>query len=208
MMTEPAQYFPVLSEPLLIVISGLSGAGKDSIINRMKERNQPFHFVVTVTTRPPRDNEVEGADYFFITQEQFTHMVERGELLEYAWLYDHYSGVPKEQVKQALASGKDVVLRLDVQGDATIQSLFPEALLIFLTVEDEAELRHRLSTRRTEPLDKLEARIAKARQELECIESFDYIVLNPRDRLDEAVNTITSIIKAEHQRVHSRKVQP
>ncbi|MBO9367816.1 MAG: guanylate kinase [Chloroflexi bacterium] len=192
--------------PLLIVISGPSGAGKDSILQRMKERNLPFHFVVTATTRPPRPNEVHGQDYFFVTKEEFARMIEQNELLEYAIVYGDYKGIPKQQVRQALASGQDVILRIDVQGAETIRKLVPEALLIFVTVESEEELVRRLKRRKTESPEELALRIATARKELQRVEAFDYVVVNEEDRLDEAVDTIAAIIVAEHHRVHHRRI--
>ncbi len=192
--------------PLLIVISGPSGAGKDSILQRMKERNLPFHFVVTATTRPPRPNEVHGQDYFFVTKEEFARMIEQNELLEYAIVYGDYKGIPKQQVRQALASGQDVILRIDVQGAETIRKLVPQALLIFVTVESEEELVRRLKRRKTESPEELALRIATARKELQRVEAFDYVVVNREDRLDEAVDTIAAIIVAEHHRVHHRRI--
>ncbi len=192
--------------PLLIVISGPSGAGKDSILQRMKERNLPFHFVVTATTRSPRPNEVHGQDYFFVTKEEFARMIEQNELLEYAIVYGDYKGIPKQQVRQALASGQDVILRIDVQGAETIRKLVPEALLIFVTVESEEELVRRLKRRKTESPEELALRIATARKELERVEAFDYIVVNEEDRLDKTVDIITAIIVAEHHRVHHRRI--
>jgi guanylate kinase len=112
-------------KPLLIVISGPSGVGKDSVVECMAERNLPFHFVVTATTRPPRDDEVHGVDYFFFTKDEFAEMIENNELLEYAFVYNDFKGIPRSQVQEALASGKDVVMRLDVQGAATIRELCP-----------------------------------------------------------------------------------
>ncbi len=193
-------------EPLLIVISGPSGVGKDTVIQRMVERNLPFHFVVTATTRPPRANEVHGKDYFFYSRAEFTDMIEKGELLEHAIVYNEYKGIPKAQVHDALASGKDVVMRLDVQGAATIRSLFSDALLIFISPQDEAEMVNRLHQRKTETSEALRLRITTARQEMNCINIFDYIVINREFHLDEAVDTIISIIVAEHQRVKQRKV--
>ncbi len=192
--------------PLLIVISGPSGAGKDSILQRMKERNLPFHFVVTATTRPPRPNEVHGRDYFFVSKEEFARMIEQNELLEYAVVYGDYKGIPKHQVKEALLSGQDVILRIDVQGAETIRKLVPEALLIFVTVESEEELVRRLKRRKTESPEELALRIATARKELQRVEAFDYIVVNKEDQLDEAVDTIAAIIRAEHHRVHHRRI--
>ncbi len=194
------------AEPLLIVISGPSGVGKDTVIQRMKERNLPFHFVVTATTRPPRANERHGVDYFFVSHDEFAEMIEHNELLEYAIVYNDYKGIPKAQVRQALASGKDVIMRIDVQGAATIRSLCPEAVLIFLTTGSEGELVTRLTARKTETPEGLKLRIATARKEMQRIVEFDYVVTNPEDQLDEAVDTILAIIHAEHHRVEQRKV--
>jgi len=194
------------SEPLLIVISGPSGVGKDTIIQRMKERNLPFQFVVTATTRPPRPNEVHGKDYFFYSHDEFAEMIEKGQLLEYAIVYNDYKGIPRAQVSDALASGKDVVMRLDVQGAATIRKLYPEALMIFLSPQGEAEMVNRLQERKTETPEGLKLRIATARQEMTHVISFDYVVINRELHLDETVDTITSIIVAEHHKVKPRKV--
>lgn len=194
------------AEPLMIVISGPSGVGKDTVIQRMIERNLPFHFVVTATTRPPRPNEVHGKDYFFYSQEQFTQMIERGELLEHAVVYNEYKGIPKLQVRDALSSGKDVVMRLDVQGAATIRSLYPEALLIFISPQDEGEMINRLQERKTETSEAFTLRIAAAQAEMAQLTSFDYVVVNREFHLDETVDTIDAIIVAEHHRVKPRKV--
>ncbi len=193
-------------EPLLIVISGPSGVGKDTVIQRMIERHLPFHFVVTATTRPPRPNEVNGRDYFFYSHDEFAEMIEKGELLEHAIVYNDYKGIPKAQVRDALASGKDVVMRLDVQGAASIRKLTPDALLIFLSPQDEAEMVNRLMERKTETPEGLKLRIATARQEMTHVNSFDYVVINREFHLDETVDTIISIIVAEHHRVKQRVV--
>lgn len=193
-------------EPLLIVISGPSGVGKDTVIQRMIERNLPFYFVVTATTRPPRPNEVHGKDYFFYSHDEFAEMIEKGELLEHAIVYNDYKGIPKAQVRNALSSGKDVVMRLDVQGAATIRNLAPDALLIFLSPQDESEMVDRLQQRKTETPEGLKLRIATARQEMTHVTSFDYVVINREFHLDETVDTINSIIVAEHHRVDQRKV--
>jgi guanylate kinase len=193
-------------KPLLIVISGPSGVGKDTVIQRMKERNLPIHFVVTATTRLPRPNEVNGRDYFFYSHDQFATMIEKGELLEYALVYNENKGIPKAQVRDALSSGKDVVMRLDVQGAATIRKLCPDALMIFLTVLDEEDIVHRLQNRKTETPEGLKLRIATARQEMSHVDSFDYVVINREGHLDETIDIIISIIEAEHHRVKQRKV--
>lgn len=193
-------------QPLLIVISGPSGVGKDSVLQRMKERDLPFHFVVTATTRPQRPGEVDGTDYYFVTHDEFAEMIEKGELLEYAIVYNDYKGIPKGQVRQALASGRDVMMRIDVQGAETIRELCPDALLIFLSTRSEGELVSRLEARKTETPEGLKLRIATARQELKRVGMFDYYVINADHRLDETVDIILSIIEAEHHRTQPRKV--
>jgi len=193
-------------QPLLVVISGPSGVGKDSVVNAMKERGLPFHFVVTATTRPRRAEEVHGQDYFFVSKEEFARMIEQDELIEYAIVYSDYKGIPKQQVREALASGKDVVMRLDVQGAATVRKLAPEAVLIFLTTQSETELVERLKARRTDTAEDLSLRIATARQELKRAAEFDYVVVNADGHLDETANTVIAIVDAEHHRVNPRKV--
>lgn len=193
-------------QPLLIVISGPSGVGKDSLVQRLQERKCPFYFVVTATDRPPRPDEVEGEDYFFVSTEAFERMIEENALIEYAVVYGQYKGVPKEQVRQAMASGQDVVMRLDVQGAATIREIAPEAVLIFLTASSEAELKERLCARGEDSPEQVECRIATAREEMKRLPEFDYIVMNRKGELDHAADQVLAIIKAEHCRVNQRKV--
>lgn len=205
-MTDHPDFNLYNPKPLLIVLSGPSGAGKDTVLERMKERNLPFHFVVTATTRAMRPSEVEGKDYFFVSFDEFARMIEADELLEYAIVYNDYKGIPKQQVRDALASGTDVVMRIDVQGAATIRKIVPEALLIFLTTESEEALVQRLQARKTETHEGLKLRIATARQELKRAAEFDYAVVNSDAHLDDAVDVIQSIIQSEHHRVVQRKV--
>jgi guanylate kinase len=186
--------------PLLIVISGPSGVGKDSVVQRMKDRGFPFHFVVTATDRPPRPNEVHGRDYYFYTTAEFERMIAHGELLEHAWVYGQHKGIPKAHVRKALASGNDVVMRLDVQGARTVKDLIPDAITIFLTCESEEELVARLRERRTESEEALHSRLVTAHQEMARIPEFDYVVVNHRDALDIAVEDVAAIIRAEHCR--------
>jgi guanylate kinase len=204
-VSEIGDFNLIHPQPLVIVISGPSGVGKDTVIQRMKERRLPFHFVVTATTRSARAGEQNGVDYFFVSHDDFAEMIEQEKLLEYALVYNDYKGIPKEQVRRALASGKDVIMRLDVQGAATIRKLCPDAVLIFLTTGDEDEMVNRLKARRTDTPDRVNLRIATARQELKQIEMFDYVVVNRELQLDETVDTIVSIIQSEHHRVHPRK---
>jgi len=206
-MTHTSEFNILQHEPLLIVVSGPSGVGKDTVLQLMKERGKLlFHFVVTATTRPIREGEVHGKDYFFISSDEFAKMIEDDELLEYAIVYNDYKGIPKQQVRDALASGKDVIMRLDVQGAATVHKMAPEAILIFLTTENEEELVNRLRERKTETAEGLNLRIATARQEMKRVNEFDYVVVNKDDYLSDAVDTIQAIIHAEHHRTNPRKV--
>lgn len=193
-------------EPLLIVISGPSGVGKDTVLQRMKERDLPFHFVVTATSRPARPSETHGVDYFFVSEIEFKRMIAEDELLEHAIVYGEHKGIPRQQVREALDSRKDVVLRVDVQGAATIREFEPNAVLIFLTTTDEDELINRLKSRKTETPEKMRLRIETARQEYKRIDEFDYQVVNRENELDETVDSLMAIIQAEHHSVVPRKV--
>jgi guanylate kinase len=175
-------------------------------IKRMQELGYPFHFVVTATTRPQRPGEVDGVDYIFVSTGQFAELIEHEELLEYAVVYGDYKGIPKHQVRKALASGNDVIMRIDVQGAQTIRRLVPEAVLIYLSAESEEALIRRLRQRKTEPEDQLKMRIATARQELKRLDMFDYVVINAEDQLDETCQNIACIITAERCRVNQREI--
>jgi guanylate kinase len=193
-------------EPLLIVLSGPSGVGKDTVLQDMKDRNLPFHFVVTANTREIRPGETHGVDYFFVTKDEFARMIEEDELLEYAVVYNDHKGIPKAQVREALESGMDVVMRVDVQGAETIRSLCPDAVLIFLATRSEEELVLRLQNRKTETDESLSLRIAMARKELQRVDLFDYLVVNADQQVEETVDTIMAIVEAEHHRTVPRKV--
>jgi guanylate kinase len=195
-----------LPHPLLVVISGPSGVGKDSILMRMREIGFPFHFVVTATSRPMRPGERAAYDYHFVGEERFQEMIAHEELLEWAEVYGHYKGIPKSEVREALLSGRDVILRIDIQGAATIRRIAPEAVFIFVAPGNFDELRSRLRWRRTESPDEIEQRLNLARQEMDAVEQFDYVVLNREDRLDDAVGQIRAIIVAEKQRVRPRRI--
>ncbi len=195
------------ARPVLLVLSGPSGVGKDATLELMKRRELPFHFVVTATTRPRRPNEVDGVDYHFVSVGEFAEMIDAGELLEYAVVYGDYKGIPKKHLRAALASGKDVILRIDVQGAATIRRLIPNAVTVFLAAESEEELLERLKERKTESADKLKMRIATARQEMQRIYDFDYVVINREHELERTVDQVVSIIQAEKCRVDWTPVQ-
>lgn len=196
------------SEPLLIVISGVSGAGKDSVIKAMQKRGLPIHFVVTATSRAKRSNEVEGVDYLFVTRQRFEEMIANDELIEHAVVYGEYKGVPRQQVMEALASGKDVFLRVDVQGALTLRKQFPQAVLIFLSAEDLQEVAARLENRSTEEAEELRRRLDTAQWELEHLCDFDYWVVNRHGQLEQTVDILIAIIQAEHHRICRQRGLP
>lgn len=194
--------------PILVIISGASGVGKDTIAKRLiKRRPDEFYFVVTATTRKPRDGEVEGVDYFFVTNDEFARMIEEDELLEYAVVYNQYKGIPKQQVRDALKSGKNVIMRLDVQGTETVSKMIPSAITVFLRTPTEADLVRRLRNRETDPAEGVNLRIAEARQEMKRMREFDYCVVNAEDRQETAVDKILSIIDAARCRVTQEKIE-
>lgn len=191
---------------LLIVVSGPSGVGKDAALKRMRELNYPFHFLVTNTTRPKRAEEVQGLDYHFISPEQFVEMERQGEFLERAVVYGYDYGNSRREVREALARGQDVIMRIDVQGAATIKKLVPDAIFIFMLPPSIEKLEARLRKRRTEPEEYLRIRLHAARLEMAEVDKFDYAIVNEDDALDETAELIYAIIRAERCRVKPRHV--
>lgn len=194
--------------PLLLILSGPSGVGKDTVARMLIERRpDSFYFVVTATTRPPRDNERHGVDYVFVTFDEFARMIEEDELLEHAVVYNDYKGIPKQQIRDALASGRDVILRVDVQGAATVRRLIPNAISVFLTTRTEGGMVRRLQQRKQDTAEGMALRTATARQEMKRVEEFDYCVVNPENQPEIAVEQVLSIIDAAHCRVDQEPVQ-
>lgn len=191
---------------LLVVVSGPSGVGKDAALRQMREFNYPFHFLVTNTTRPKRPNEIEGQDYHFITKEQFDAMDARGEFLERALVYGYDYGNSRKQVREALERGQDVIMRIDVQGAATLKRTVPEAVFVFLMPPSMQVLEARLRKRRTEPEEYLRIRLHAAQLEMNEFEKFDYVIVNEDDQLNETAQLIQAIILAEKHRAKPRKV--
>ena len=171
------------------------------MLKRLKERGHDFAFVVTMTTRPRRENEIDGVDYIFVTKSHFADMMQDDELLEHSTVYGDYKGIPKQQVRDAVRSGKDVLMRIDVQGAAKIRKIVPNAVTIFLAPESEEELVRRLSERKTETPEGLKLRIATAREEMKRISEFEFMVVNRDNCQDRAVDQIVAIVTAERCRV-------
>lgn len=184
---------------LLIVLSGPSGVGKGTV--RKALFSQPdiqLQYSISVTTRKPREGEVDGVDYFFKTREQFEQMIRQNELLEWAEYVGNYYGTPIEYVEKTLQEGKDVFLEIEVQGAMQVRKVFPEALFIFLAPPSLSELRKRIEMRGTESEELIRDRLKAAKEELEMMDAYDYVVEN--DQVELACERIRAIVMAEHCR--------
>ena len=189
---------------MLVVLSGPSGVGKDSVLRELQRLGRNWHFTVTATTRAQRPLEDDGVDYQFLDRDTFHQMLRAGEFLECAQVYGNWYGVPRSQVRDALDRGQDVIIKADVQGAATIRSIATDGVFIFLMPPSPQELERRLRERKTETTPDLELRIRTAMDELEQLPLFDYVVVN--DELDDAANQIDSIITAEKCRIPPKRV--
>ncbi|MGI2336445.1 MAG: guanylate kinase [Dehalogenimonas sp.] len=198
---------PPIPAPVLVVLSGPSGVGKDAVLARMRHHQDlPLDYVTTATTRPIRPKEMEGRDYHFYKKEDFLTLIKQDELLEWAEVYGNYYGVPKAPVRESLKNGRDVLVKVDVQGAASIKRMAPDAVFIFLLPPSLEELNKRLSHRLTESPETLRRRLETAPKELAQLPIFDYFVVNEEGLIDRAVNAISAIITAEKSRIHSRRV--
>ena len=193
--------------PLLIVISGPSGVGKDAVIFQMKDSGVPFHHVVTATTRPKRPGEKDGVDYLFLSQEQFQRRIKAKQFIEWAKVYDNYYGVLKEEIEKALNGGQDVIVKVDVQGATTIKQILPDAVFIFLMPQSIDVLAERLKKRRGQTEAELNLRLGEAREEMKNLSLFDYVVLNREGDLAHTVSQINAIVTAEKCRVKPRVIK-
>ena len=192
--------------PLVVVISGPSGVGKDVLIEGIADRGLEYHFTVTATTRDPRPGEREGINHHFLTVDDFQQRIAEDELLEWARVYGNYYGVPKQQVRDALSAGKHVIIRVDVQGALRIRELAPEALMVFIHPPNMTVLQRRIERRGVNSQSDIETRLAAAAKETEKSAVFDYQVINHEDRLDAAVDEVIGIVQRESRRVPPRKV--
>lgn len=190
--------------PLIVVISGPSGVGKDAIVQRIAETRTDFHFTVTATTRPPRPNEVHGVNHEFLSTERFKDMISEGELLEWAEVYGNYYGTPKKQVRDALAEGKHVLLRIDVQGAVQVMQLVPDAVSVFISAPAKSVLIDRLRNRGVNDEADIARRMAAADMEMEQARHFDYNVVNHQGRLKDAVQQVLDIVEKESMLVPPR----
>jgi guanylate kinase len=184
--------------PLLVVLTGPSGAGKDSLLSKLRARSESYHITVNVTTRAPRPGEQEGVDYYFVSKQDFGRKLRDGELLEHAVVYGQEKGVPRSPIRNALASGQDVLLRTDIQGARTIKRLVPGAITIFVAPPSEAELKRRVRERGGDSEEQIRVREEVASQEMGATQEFDYTVVN--HELERCVDEIEAIIARERSR--------
>ena len=195
------------SPPLLLVVSGPSGAGKDYVLAQLKRQHRDLIHIITTTTRECRPGEIDGVHYRFTNDAAFREMIASNELLEYASVYGKWYGVPKKPVLEALASGQDTLIKVDVQGAMTIRQCLPDAVLIFLVPPARGDLATRLARRNTEQPDDLERRLKTADAEFETLPRFDYVIVNGEGQIDRVLYEIEAIIIAEKLRANPRHYQ-
>ena len=192
-----------MTRPLLVVLSGPSGAGKDAVLDELEHRGHRFHRVVTATTRPPRDSERDGVDYHFVADAAFEEMIASGGLLEYALVYGKHYGVPRKQVLDALAEGLDVYVRTDVQGAATIKRLMPQAVRVFISPASLDEIEARLRARNSDDDERIQRRLRTARDEMARSVEFEHVIVNAPGALAATVDRLEAILADERARAGS-----
>jgi guanylate kinase len=198
--TKKSQQAASPKQGLLFVLSAPSGTGKDTVIHALKEKGVPFHVVASVTTRLPRPGESEGNPYYFVSHTQFEEMIEHNELIEYAQVHGNWYGQPLQQIKDNLQHGYDVLLKIDVQGAATVRAKVPGAVFIFLVPGTTDELVERLTKRHTETEAERTRRLSDAQHELAQQDHYDYVIVNRQGQLADAVNNLHAVMQAEHCR--------
>ena len=185
---------------VLFVISGPSGVGKDSLVSEIKKTMDNFYFAITATTRALRSEEQNGVDYLFLSKTQFESMINSDDLLEWAIVYNNYYGVPKDQIRQGLSEGKDIIVKTDVQGADTIKTKFPQSVLVFIAPEINEDLKFRLKKRsKGDTLSNFNLRISEAKNEIEKSKNFDHIIINKQNDLKSALKQFIKIVDTEKQ---------
>ena len=188
----------------LVVVSGFAGTGKGTVMKELLGRYDSYALSISATTRNPRPGEVDGREYFFKTKEEFEQMIEENAFVEYACYVGNYYGTPKKYVEEQLEAGKDVILEIEIQGALNIKRQFPDALLLFIAPPSADILKERLVGRGTETAEVIEQRLARAVEESQGIENYDYLVVN--DVLDECVETVHQMIQSAGWKMSRRAV--
>ena len=184
---------------LLLVVSGPSGAGKGTICKSILEQNDHIKLLVSATTRKPRTGEVHGVNYFFIDKEEFKKMIEQGEFLEYAQIYDNFYGTPKAAIMETLEKGQDVILEIEMQGARQVKEVYPEGIFVFVLPPSLKELKNRIVGRGTETAEEIEKRFSCAFEEIKQIDDYDYFIVN--QDVEKSVKELESIISSEKNKV-------
>ncbi|MCH1983408.1 guanylate kinase [Ruminococcus sp. OA3] len=190
---------------ILVVVSGFSGSGKGTLMNRLMGKYDNYALSVSATTRSPRVGERDGREYFFKTQEEFKKMIREDAFIEYARYVDNYYGTPKKYVQEQLDSGKDVILEIEMQGALKVKEKMPETLLIFVTPPSVQELKRRLLGRGTESGEIIDARMAQAKEEVKFMEFYDYVLVNETDKEEECVDEMHQVIQSAHTKTSQNR---
>lgn len=192
--------------PLLVVLSGPSGVGKDTVIRQLREVMPDLHYAVTATTRAPRPGETHGQSYYFLSRDEYDAMLDRGELLAPAQVHGNWYGAPLQPLRDAFANGKDVLLKIDVQGAIAVRRRIPQAVFLFLAPPSHADLVSRLGSRQTESQEEVDRRIRDARYELAQLPYYDYCVINHDQDLAGTVSDVGCVISAERLRISRQPI--
>ena len=187
-----------MEKGVLLIVSGLSGAGKGTICKRLMEKYPDFELSISATTRDPRPGEIHGREYFFISKEEFEERIAKDRLLEFARYVDNYYGTPKEWVEEQLSSGKNVILEIELQGAFQVREKIPGAVLIFIMPPSMEELERRLRGRGSETEEQIQKRLARAQEEMEFIDQYDYVIVN--EEVEKSVDMLYDIVRCEKQK--------
>ncbi len=194
------------SNGFIVVIAAPSGAGKTTICHEIEKRRDDIVYSISATTRPKRQNERDKIDYYFKTEDEFKRMINAGEFVEWAVVHGNYYGTPKNSIKELIDGNKIVIMDIDVQGARSIRKVFPDAsVLIFVMPSDVMRLKERLFKRKQDNLETIKTRLANAKEEIDCIDEFDYIVIN--NELEKAIKDVDNIINAERLKTSRNKKQ-
>jgi guanylate kinase len=205
-MTAGEDSFRSTDSPLLVVLSGPSGVGKDTVIQEIKRSSFGIHHVVTATTRTPRPGEVHGEDYYFVSQDEFSRMTDANEFLEYAEVHGNRYGTPLQEVRDAFAHGEDALLKIDVQGGLQVKRRLPQAIFVFLAPPSLEELLGRLQRRHTESPEELTRRTRDAHFEMSLRDAYDYVIVNQEFCVGTAADQLKCIVTAEKIRIHRQPI--
>lgn len=185
---------------ILLVLSGPAGSGKGMVIQSLMKKSSDYVYSVSATTRKPRPGEIDGTNYYFVTKEQFEEKIKNGDMLEYCEYVGNYYGTPKDPVNRTLDSGKNIILEIETTGALNVKKMAPDAVAVMLLPPDGKTLRARLEGRGTEDMETIEKRMNKAKDEVALLDSYDYVVINEENKIDESADQIIEIVNAEKNR--------